>query len=157
LEDSDRGTTLPLNLAQAQPGSDNFSTNNTVFNTYNVPGGAHGALMTNPFSLEGYTAEDKPTLYFTYFLQTQGAQANGSSSGMRDSARVHISTDGGLTWHMLATNSSAPDPHGFSPPMMINTSNDSELPEFNSFSHKNSSDPRQLIQELYDTHNWRQA
>ncbi len=34
---------------------------------YNLPGGALGSLVTNPFSLDGYTLADKPTLYFNYF------------------------------------------------------------------------------------------
>lgn len=37
-------------------------------NTFNVPGGAYGALTSNDFSLKGYVAEDKPTIYFSYKL-----------------------------------------------------------------------------------------
>src|SRR5690606_1118579 len=75
-----------------------------VADTYNLPGGAYGSLVTSDFSLEGYSADDKPTLYFNYFLRTQNA--NDNTNLMRDSARVFISADGGNTWTLLATNNS---------------------------------------------------
>ncbi|HND52794.1 MAG TPA: pre-peptidase C-terminal domain-containing protein, partial [Pirellulaceae bacterium] len=38
---------------------------------YSAPGGAaNGVLETNAFSLRGYSAEDKPTLYFNYYLES---------------------------------------------------------------------------------------
>ncbi|MDB5339993.1 MAG: hypothetical protein JWN70_5612, partial [Planctomycetaceae bacterium] len=65
--------------------------------TYAVPGGTSGSLVTNNFSLQGYTASDQPTLYFNYFL---AADADNS-----DSTRVYISTDNGTSWQSLITNS----------------------------------------------------
>ena len=44
--------------------------------TYDLPGGAHGRMQTDAFSLAGYTATDKPTLYFSYWLETQDAEDN---------------------------------------------------------------------------------
>ena len=41
-----------------------------IANTLNFPGGASGAIQSNPFSLAGYAAEDQPYLYFSYFLDT---------------------------------------------------------------------------------------
>jgi hypothetical protein len=96
LEDPDAGTTI----ANQQPGADNFQDNSTayqnVYQTYNLPGGAHGSLTTGTFSLKGYTAGDQPTLYFTYFAETQ-------DSNNYDSLRVYASIDG-ADWNLLATN-----------------------------------------------------
>ena len=114
---------------------------------YNLPGGAYGSLTTNAFSLEGSAAADKPTLYFTYFLETQ--KASGKTNEMRDSARALISTDGGLTWQLLATNNSS-----LSSPNTINA----ELPAFASVSSKISTNANQHVQQLFDgTGAWRQA
>jgi hypothetical protein len=114
---------------------------------YNLPGGAYGSLTTNAFSLAGYQYADKPTLYFNYFLETQGASSR--TDGMRDSARALISTDGGLTWTLLATNNSTlsrPD------------TTDAELPAFASTSAKISTNANQHVQRLFDgTGSWRQA
>ena len=118
-----------------------LASNTAIAGTYNVPGGALGSLATNSFSLGEYAAADKPTLYFNYFLETQGA--NDSGNGMRDSFRVLVSTNGGTSWNLLATNNSILD---------------AELPTFISTSSNASTDSRQRIQELFDnTDGWRQA
>ncbi|MFN7841606.1 MAG: dockerin type I domain-containing protein [Pirellula sp.] len=68
-------------------------------NTYNFPGGAKGVLESQTFSMEGLAFNDKPTLYFNYFLSTE--DANGDP--MRDSFRVYgMGDDGG--WELLVTN-----------------------------------------------------
>ena len=128
-------------------------------NNYNLPGGAKGSLVTGEFSLEGYSATDKPTLYFNYFLNTEN-QSNDPAQDrlineMRDAVRVFVSADGGITWSMLASNNAYRD---------INVPR-SELPSFASASSNIDStgtrDPRQRIQELFDTtdgsNEWRQA
>jgi len=46
-----------------------------------VPAGSTGTLESNTFSLQGYSAEDLPTLYFNYFLQ---------NSAGADSFRVRV-------------------------------------------------------------------
>lgn len=113
------------------------SLDTTIGNNYNLPGGAHGTLITDPFSLEGYSSGDKPTLYFNYFLDTEGAEAAKGSNTMRDSTRVFASTDGGTTWVMLSTN---------------NSHLDAELPDFVSTSASASIfDPRQQVQDLFET------
>ena len=98
-------------LAFDQPGSQELipdvanagqSGNAALFDSYNVPGGASGSLISAPMSLVGYTAGDKPTLYFNYYLDTEG---DDSTSDMRDSFRVYASTDG-ANWTELATNNS---------------------------------------------------
>jgi len=123
--------------------------NPAVGDTYNLPGGAHGSLITNPFSLAGSTYADKPTLYFNYWLETQAAA--GKADQMRDSARVLASVDGGTTWQLLATNNSARSAVG---------TTDGELPSFASVSSSvaiTATLPNQHVQELYDTAGWRQV
>ncbi|KAA5546992.1 tandem-95 repeat protein [Roseiconus nitratireducens] len=118
-----------------------LSTNPDFANNYNLPGGALGSLATNPFSLAGYDSADKPTIYFNYFMDTQNVNAD--ANDMRDSFRVQLSTNGGASWSMLATNNSLLD---------------EELPEFVSTSSNASFDFRQRVQELFDnTGGWRQA
>ena len=69
--------------------------NATIYGSYDGPGGAHGSLeSTAPFSLAGYTAQDMPTLSFTYYEDATPV-ANGY-----DTTRVFISDDGatGTSW-----------------------------------------------------------
>jgi hypothetical protein len=119
-------------------------------NTYDLPGGAYGSLTTNPFSLEGYSYTDKPTVYFNYWLQTENAEGLPSNNNMRDSARVFISKDDGLTWELIATNNS------------VRNTSDSELATYASVSTRidgepGIQDPRQQVQDLFETSSWRQA
>ena len=122
-----------------------LGTNPAIANTYNLPGGASGSLVTNAFSLEDYTATDRPTLYFNYFLET--ADVNAANNAMRDAARVYVSTDGGLSWTMVATNNE------------IRNAQTSELPAYSSPSATQTPlDARQVVQELFDNSGtWRQA
>ncbi|MBI1310969.1 tandem-95 repeat protein [bacterium] len=123
------------------------SNGSQIGNNYNLPGGAYGSLQTNSFSLEGYRGTDKPTLYFNYFLETEGAASK--TNLMRDSARVEISRDNGLTWELLATNNSTPS---------APDTPDAELPAFLSTSRLASDKPNQQVQDLFDnTGTWRQA
>ena len=118
-------------------------------NNYNLPGGAYGSMITNPFSLAGYDYTDKPTLYFDYFLDTEDASSK--SNGMRDSARVFVSVDDGLTWEMVATNNQARSSNG---------TQDGELPAAASTSSAIATPfiDNQHAQELFDsTGSWRQA
>ncbi len=141
-----------------------LSSNASIVNSYNMPGGAFGSLTTNSFSLVGATAADRPTLYFNYFLETQNHGGSNVSSDpndpFRDSARVFASIDGGVTWSLVATNNST-----LSGATANVTSTTAELPGF--LSHLsdaglNSANPRsevqQIVQELMDnTGQWRQA
>jgi len=74
---------------------------------FDFAGGAHGSLVSKPFSLKGFSADDQPAIYFNYFLVTEGA----SGHQTRDSLRVFISDasrdDGRGQWHLLATNNKA--------------------------------------------------
>ncbi len=118
---------------------------------YNLPGGAFGSLRTGQFSLAGYSATAKPTLYFNYVLETESTDIKDST--MRDAARVLISSDNGLTWRLLATNNSAAS---------AADSADGELPAFQSVSRNLSTNENQRVQELFDeaggtSNGWRQA
>lgn len=66
-------------------GSGNTTSGNATQNDYNFPGGAHGSIISNPFSLVGYDAADAPMLYYNYKLET----------GSGDSFTVYASTDDG--------------------------------------------------------------
>jgi len=138
-----------------------LTSNPAIGDNYNLPGGAFGSLVTKPFSLAGYDATDHPTLYFTYWLQTENRneidfRGDADDNGMRDSARVLISADGGKTWELLATNNSEKSRTG------AISADDGELPEYISHSatstFRTGINPlRQQVQELFDAAEWRQA
>lgn len=90
---------------QTQPGASNFTTgqgsDGSRLFTYNMPGGAYGSLTSGTFSLKGYSAADKPTLYFTYYAHTQ-------NSADFDGLRVFVSNDG-ANWTLMATNTDLND------------------------------------------------
>jgi hypothetical protein len=118
------------------------SATSDIGDNYNASGGAFGSFTTNAVDLSAYTFNDKPTIYFNYFLDTQDAQAAQGQNSMRDSARVFVTTDGGRSYSLIATN---------------NTVLDAELPEF--VSH-NATYNGSAVQELFDTgatSGWRQA
>lgn len=115
---------------------------------YNYAGGAYGSLMSVPFSLEGYSAADKPTLYFNYFLQTENRAYAGPflapQTYFTDSFRVFISDDDGR-WELLGTNN-----------QFQNTSLPDGVQDEFDFGEK--SNTFRTVQELYDnTGTWRQA
>ncbi|QDV66810.1 hypothetical protein Poly24_04980 [Rosistilla carotiformis] len=72
----------------------------TVNGTYDFAGGAHGEIVSNPFSLEGYSSDDLPTFYFNYFLETGRI----GDSQLEDSLRVYLVDENG-TEYLLSTNS----------------------------------------------------
>jgi hypothetical protein len=90
-----------------------------------------------PFSLAGYTYQDKPTLYFNYRIES-GA----------NSTAMELSTDGGGSWVTIATND-----HQRSTLDLA----DKTLPAFPSVSSRIGQQPNQLVQELFENTGWRQA
>ena len=75
-----------------------------------APGGVHGSTVSAPFSLEGYSSADKPTLYFNYFLETEGNDfsqfaPNQINNQQVDSFRVFAAGDDGQ-WRLVGTNNS---------------------------------------------------
>ncbi|TVP99059.1 MAG: hypothetical protein EA381_10860 [Planctomycetaceae bacterium] len=83
-----------------------------VEGTYNFPGGAKGALESLPFSLAGYSSADLPTLYFNYFLETDGVDGLIESDNLgtfgrdQDAFRVFVVDERGVSYQ-LATNNLA--------------------------------------------------
>ncbi len=147
------GNYLPYDTNNTQLGilgqreQEDLTSNPSIGGNFNLPGGAKGSLVTNEFSLAGSVGDDLPTLYFTYFLDTQGAN---STSAMADSARVSISSDGGANWSLLATNNS----------VLSTPQTPAELAQFLSTSANGAGAGKtqtQVVQELFDTANWRQA
>jgi hypothetical protein len=67
------------------------------------PGGAHGTTVSAPFSLEGYSSADKPTLYFTYLLETEDGSDYTPARQQTDSFRVFAAGDDGQ-WRLVSTN-----------------------------------------------------
>ena len=125
-----------------------LTANPNIGNNYNLPGGAYGSLITNAFSLATSTYADKPTLYFNYWLDTEDAAGGSGSNAMRDSARVFYSIDDGQTWQVIATNNST---------RSSLDSTDAELPNTLSASSAIGQLHTQIVQELYDASEWRQA
>ncbi len=69
---------------------------------YNFPGGAKGVLESNEFDLEGYSADDQPTLYFNYFLENDASA---------DRLRFYVVTEQGVE-HLVSSNNTARGPQG---------------------------------------------
>src|SRR5690606_11586150 len=69
-----------------------LSSNAAIVGTYNFPGGALGSLVSGEFSLAASATDDRPTLYFNYFLDTENHGGSNVTSDVndpfRDSARV---------------------------------------------------------------------
>jgi hypothetical protein len=89
--------------------SQNTPWGNATSGDYNLPGNAHGTVITDPFSLYGYSAADLPTLYFTYFLESDGQNyaynPTGPDTPATDAFRVFVAGDDG-EWQLLGTNNS---------------------------------------------------
>lgn len=132
----------------------NNSISNGVVNNLNFPGGAHGSVVSNSFSLEGYSSADKPVLYFNYWLETENTDFDPSTNPdilMKDAFRVFIQDEGGQ-WRLVTTNNSFQQ--------------DDELDEFDIghdevFSDGLSNNPSRQsfpdVVEAYDAADWRQA
>ncbi|HUG68034.1 MAG TPA: hypothetical protein VMM76_09790 [Pirellulaceae bacterium] len=77
---------------------------------YDFPGGAHGTLVSNEFDLTGYSAADRPVLYFNYYAATENKdfQPGTIDPLVRDSFRVFIADDNG-NWQLLGTNNEFDD------------------------------------------------
>jgi hypothetical protein len=131
------------NTLQSRAAGNKNDLQNTEINDYNFPGGAHGTIESNTFSLEGYAPEDLPVLYFNYYLETDGRDTVlDPIIDMRDSLRVSIAGEDGI-WHLVATNNSARD----------------DLDDFDDeFDDYSGLTPRIEVQELFDNSgSWRQA
>ncbi|MGY8768736.1 MAG: GEVED domain-containing protein [Pirellulales bacterium] len=84
--------------------SDDTPFGNKTTQNFDLPGGAHGSIISDPFSLYGYDAADLPTLYFNYFLETDGVDF-GDGSSHQDALRVFAADESG-NWELLGTSNS---------------------------------------------------
>lgn len=95
----------------AQPGENVRQDGQAVQQTYNFPGGARGTVQSNTFSLAGFSAQDLPTMYFNYFLETDGVDNDANDplgdpdlfGEDRDTLRVYVVDSRGVE-HLVATN-----------------------------------------------------
>ncbi|QEG01722.1 hypothetical protein Mal15_58010 [Stieleria maiorica] len=103
-----------------------------------APGGSHGTIVSRPINLEGYSAADKPTLYFSYFMEVEADDDYRPNRLQRDSFRVFAAGDDG-EWKLLATNNDF-----------------RQLPSLDEYDYYNETGIP--VQELFDDSNaWRQA
>ncbi|MCC9657531.1 tandem-95 repeat protein [Rhodopirellula halodulae] len=103
-----------------------------------APGGSQGSIVSKPFNLSEVNAADKPTLYFSYFVDVEGDDDYTPSRAQNDSFRVFGSGDDG-EWKLLATNN-----------------NYRELADADEYDYFNETGV--IVQELFDDGNdWRQA
>lgn len=115
-----------------------------IRNSYDFPGGAAGAIESQPFDLSGLSSGDLPTLYFNYRFDSEEANAalplgQSQTDYMRDALRVYVSGEDGQ-WILAATNNSTRGP---------NSGDD----EFDPLLTGNAD-----VQELFDNNGqWRQA
>ncbi|MEZ6150590.1 MAG: Ig-like domain-containing protein [Pirellulaceae bacterium] len=122
--------------------------------TYDLPGGAHGATVSNPIDLRGYSASDLPMLYFNYFLDTENANSDLDDTGrMRDAFRVYGAGEDG-EWILLATNNT-PEDQGLNRNNHSGNSNIDEL-DNNINGNRDAFGNPLLTQEAYDGTGWRQ-
>lgn len=135
-------------------GNKNTNGDNTLstaeFNNVNFPGGAHGSIVSNQFSLEGYSADDKPVLYFNYFLDTEDQDyvpPGAFDDPMRDAFRVFISDESGA-WNLLVTNDSFQDSA---------RSDEFDLGPDGTFTQQPVTQTHPDVVEAFDESGWRQA
>ncbi len=120
-------------------------------NTVNLPGGAHGAIVSQTLDLTGYSPDDRPMLYFNYFLQTTDSNADTSSTQrMEDAVRVYAAGEDG-SWKLLATNNTASDGGG------NRLNGNDEYDRFRNGGNADAFGNEQRTQELFDAADWRQA
>ena len=159
------GDAIVVNERQTDPGHElyQFGTSSYAFGqgnvggtprSYDFPGGAHGSIVSNEFSLTGYSAADRPSLYFSYWLDTENdSSAPGSANDgiMQDAFRVYISDNNG-DWQLLTTNNSHIGPFYV----------DDELRDYDGIGRTQPDPPDNPIryfdiQETFDQDDWRQV
>ncbi|MFV1965863.1 MAG: hypothetical protein ACC628_10600, partial [Pirellulaceae bacterium] len=129
----------------------NQSYSNTPFvRDYNFAGGAYGSLVSNPFSLAGYSEDDRPVLYFNYFLDTENTNYDPTTSPItptRDTFRVYASGDDG-EWTLLATNDTFQDSE---------RQDEFDIGQNDFFCVYPAFSTEPCVQKLFDNTGWRQV
>ncbi|MBX3420875.1 MAG: tandem-95 repeat protein [Pirellulaceae bacterium] len=103
------GRTIPPDNSQPEIISGGDALYFGINNSYDMPGGAHGAILSNPIDLRSYSSDDLPMLYFNYLLDTEGQNSDlNQNERMRDAFRVYGAGEDGQ-WILLATNNTPAD------------------------------------------------
>lgn len=127
---------------------------------YNFLGGAHGSVQSNSIDLSGMVAEDLPTLYFTYLLDTEQRNSGDLSKKdqrMRDSLRVFVAGDDGQ-WSLVATNNFDDDVYDSDPTNRFDWAPTNATREYESGNSRYTSLLDGLfVQQLFDGTDFRQA
>lgn len=134
----------------------NNQINNAAVTNIDFPGGAHGSVVSNGFSLEGYSTNDKPTLYFNYYLDTEDANYDygpNPDTLMRDALRVFVQDETGA-WNLLVTNNSQQD-SSLARPDEYDIGAGQTLSD--GVSNNPSGQTFPDVVEAFDNANWRQA
>ncbi|MEO2028598.1 MAG: hypothetical protein ABGZ23_22215, partial [Fuerstiella sp.] len=131
----------------------NNSIINSALNNVDFPGGAHGSVVSNGFSLEGYSPNDKPTLYFNYWLETENTdfQPAPIPTLMKDAFRVFVQDESGQ-WRLVSTSNSYEDSQ---------QDDEFDIGATDILSDGTSDNPSRQsfpdVVETFDNSNWRQA
>jgi hypothetical protein len=132
------------------------------FRGYNFLGGSHGSIQSNILDLSGFSADDLPTLYFTYLLDSENVNADDNPGGfndgglddvMRDSLRVSVVGEDGI-WRLVATNNMADSING-----RIWEDSRGNVHEYDPVGSNSYTDAesQRFVQELFDDDVFRQA
>lgn len=124
--------------------------------SYDLPGGAHGAVVSAPLDLSSYSPDDQPTLYFNYLLETSDSNSdlNDGNVRMQDAFRVYGAGEDG-TWVLLATNNT---PRDNGSDRISENGNLDELDIFGGARDNFDAFGNPIhTQEVFDTGEWRQA
>lgn len=149
----------PFGTVNNQTGRDNWG--NATTGDYNLPGDAHGTVITDTFSLYGYNSSDLPTLYFTYLLDTEDQDFvynNGNDTPATDAFRVFIAGDNG-DWQLLATNNTLRNDDLGTQPIddEFDTIGDASSVAVDELLRADGENGTEGVQSLFDNTGWRQA
>ncbi len=124
--------------------------------SYDLPGGAHGAIVSNPLDLSGYSPDDQPMLYFNYLLDTSDTNSdlNDGNNRMQDAFRVYGAGEDG-NWVLLATNNTPRD-NGLDRASLNGNIDELDLSGGAATNFDAFGNPVKT-QEVFDGQGWRQA
>ena len=146
--DAGHGIVTPVTeTREAGDGDSSLHFGNGEGNSFDTPGGSHGTIFSNPFSLADYAPEDEPVIYFNYFIDSDNSDGN----DMTDAIRVYIADESHANargrWYLLATNNSTGEFDD------LDTGDDIDL----GLDTIDIADEDLPIAELFDGAGWRQA
>lgn len=139
---------------QAGTWTGGFDPSSRSANSYNFAGGAKGSIESYDIDLSAYSLEDKPVMYFNYFLNSETSSALlNAGAQMRDSLRVYGQGDDGV-WRLLATNNLAGYDNNFSRPLGDNAADEFDVVHSR---YVDANGDYQFVQQLFNEGEWRQA